>query len=58
MIGARNWIFMVHSCMSLVCYHGTFASSAYQNGGLETFSPREEISPTFKFLKLGSEENE
>jgi len=58
MIGARNWIFMVHSCMSLFWYHCTFASSVYQNGGWETFSPREEISPTFKFSKLGSKGKE
>ena len=58
MIGARNWIFMVHSCMSLFWYHCTFASSVYQNGGWETFSPRDEISPTFKFSKLGSKGKE
>ena len=58
MIQARYWIFIVHSWMSLVWNHDIVASSACQNGGWETYSPRNEISPTFRFFKTESEGNE
>ena len=55
---SRNWILVIHSCMCLICFDLADASSAHQNGGWEPYSPREEISPSFKYLKIGQGGNE
>ena len=48
-----NWIFMIHSCMTLFWFSDTFASSVDTNRGWSPFSPRAEISPNFQYLKNG-----
>ena len=55
---SRNWILMIHSCMCLICFDLADASSFYENGGWEPYCPREEISPNFKYFKIGQRGNE
>ena len=50
---ASNWIFMIHSCMTLLGAILAFVPSVNATGGWEPFSPRPEISPDFQFLKKG-----
>ena len=50
---AGNWIFMIHTCVTLFWFSDTFASSFDTNGGWSSFSPRAEISPNFQYLKNG-----
>ena len=52
---ASNWIFMIHSCMTLLGAILAFVPSVNATGGWEPFSPRPEISPDFQFLKKGGQ---
>ena len=58
MCEARNWIWMIHSCVCLFLYHDAFTSPVNANGGWTPFSPRPEISPQFKFSKRGGPDHD
>ena len=53
MCRARNWILMIHSCVSLFLSQFAFISPVNAKEGWEPFSPRPEISPLFEFSKKG-----
>ena len=53
MCRARNWILMIHSCVSLFLSQFALISPVNANEGWKPFSPRPEISPLFEFSKKG-----
>ena len=58
MITASKWIMVIHSCIVLLLSIFWVDISAKENLGWEPFSPREEISPKFKYFEKDQGGNE